>query len=154
MKLINSAKSILILTLALIVTGCASNFDKYRETTSYNLMQCQKMCSTGNVAQIEKFGCACNFNRPGNSSNQNKNYSSSNGNVIYMNTGSQNSGSNQFWGAIAGQLMQHEENRLNRLNRDLNSPNPNVAPQYNNYNYNVTPNNGRVPTNFGGFGGF
>lgn len=142
------------LTLITILTSCASNFDNYRQTNDYNVMMCQKMCSTGDVANVEKFGCACRFNR---SDSKNLNYSSSNGNVtnIYSSPQPQNSPSNPFLGVIMNNLMSHEENRLNRLNRDLNSPNPNIVPQYNNYNYNYVPNNSdRAPTSFGGFGGF
>lgn len=161
---------IILVTLTLIMTGCASNWKKYQERTDYNLMQCAKMCSTKNIAMIAKFDCACRNNNPGNSSNKNMNYSSSNGNTVYINSEAQNSPSNRFWGAIAGQLMQHEENRLNRLNRDLNGPNQNVVPQNNINNYympqnnmqnntqsntqNNTQSNNKAPSQFGGFGGF
>jgi len=149
-------KMISLLTLVLIMTGCASDWQKYQERTDYNLMQCAKMCSTGNVKMIARFDCACGQSNPGNSNNQNKNISSSNGNIIYLNTSSKvpNSNSNAFWMQGMGQLMQHEENRLNRLNRDLNSPNPNVVPQNNTNIYNNTgyPQQYNWGTNqFGGF---
>lgn len=147
-------KLIQIATLALILSSCASNWQKYTKETDYNLMQCAKMCSTGNVAMIAKFDCACRQNNPGNSSNKNMNYSSSNGNTVYINSGAQNRANSAAWMGIAGQLMQHEENRLNRLNRDLNSPNPNVVPQNNTNIYNTVPNGYRQPAQFGGFGGF
>lgn len=150
----SSAKLITSLFLLSIMTSCASSWQKYQEQTNYNLMQCAKMCSTGNVSMIAKFDCACRHNNPGNSSNKNMNSSNSSGNVIYLNSGAQNSGSQAAWMGIAGQLMQHEENRLNRLNRDLNSPNPNVVPQNNINNYYVPQNNNRQPASFGGFGGF
>lgn len=146
---------ILFSALTLMITSCATKFDAYRQKTSYNLMQCQKMCSTGNIAQIQQFGCACNFNnRSGSNQNKNMNYSSSNGNTVYINSGAQNPAQNQFFMGIASQLMQHEERRLDRLNRDLNSPNPNVVPQ-NNTNIIMPSNyNQRQPASFGGFGGF
>jgi D-alanyl-D-alanine dipeptidase len=46
-------------------------------------MQCQKMCSTGNIAQIEKFGCACNLQKTAASNrNNNLNYSNAHGNTL------------------------------------------------------------------------
>ena len=108
--------------LALMVTSCATRWDKYKKTTDYNLMQCQKMCSSGNVIQIEKFGCACNLNGK-NSSNQNRNsnYSSSHGNVINMYPG-QNRAPSQYEQVMGTmQQMQNYENQmLDRMSRELN----------------------------------
>ena len=143
----------LLITL-LLFTGCASDFDKYRQKTSYNTMQCQQLCSSGNVIQVEKFGCACNLQR-NTGSNRNQNYSSSNGNTVYIQSGSgSNSGRrNPSAAAIfkdySNYLYREDQNSLNHARESLKGSGPI-------YNTGGSGGSGLIeptPSNiFGGFG--
>lgn len=144
-------RNLLPLIIILTLSSCASQFTKYKEATDYNLMQCQKMCSSGNVIQIERFNCACNLNNNRGHS-ENRNYSNSSGNTVYINSGAQNRRSGIDFAQTLGAVLNYEQN----ISKPLYNP---VAPVNNYYNNNTGTGSGsgyaipKIGTNqFGSFG--
>ncbi len=142
---------ILLAFLTFLINSCSS----HQERIDYRLMQCQKMCSSGNITQVKNLGCACNFNNRASNptlNNQSRSISSSHGNTmnVYTSPGYQNAPSRIDFTPALTNMMNHEENRLNRLNRDLNSIQQ-PAPINNNF-YSYPPQQSSIGTNsFGGF---
>jgi len=109
-------------TTLVILTSCASDWDTYTKTTDYNLMQCAKMCSTGNIAMVEKFNCACN-QRMSNASNLN--YSNAHGNTlnVYPNYGPSRkpSAEQHLMNGMQG-LQNYDTQMYNRWSNELQAP--------------------------------
>lgn len=116
-------KELILVATMFILASCASSFDRYKEKTEFNTMQCQQLCSSGNVIQVEKFGCACNLNnRTGSENqNQNRNQSMSNGNVINYYNSAPSQGQEDFYKTYmrASQILMDSEDR--RLQRGIDS---------------------------------
>jgi len=71
------------LIILLLLSSCASS---YEDRTEFNVHACVHMCASGNVLQIQAFGCTCNTQpRTSATPNHNRNSNTVNGNttVIY-----------------------------------------------------------------------
>jgi len=106
-----SNKLLGLLFMSFLFSCGSGQYVKYEKQVRFDVMQCSKMCSTGNVSMIQKFDCVCNLNTNRMPSNSSAN-SSSNGNTntIYING---NQGYSQQpqrnstdWGVMSNALMQ------------------------------------------------